>query len=298
MYIARTQFDLNSFLLNLNRNFRVPFNGYTQLAESDDYMSFSKFFSEYNENHAKWQKFMDRNPVWYNTRTNIAYIPLGGICDSEYLKAQYLYDESNVILTTSYPESAIRWTIINDPVIRFAINYKFYAGNPIYNITGHPRDFFMVGSKAIESIIDSIGTESSCYPFKFDQTTVLNQHRVDLVLTDELVCKSDFLDNSVDSHISYNIKEIAAKKWNWLQFYEAERLWTHFSPFNILTQRQWFVEESVHYYIINNPKLLAKLKEKYKDDYNIYKPTIADADTMRYDHYWAKLEEGVDLAWD
>ena len=156
----------------------------------------------YSKNNQEFLSLANQHPGWYNKCSNMLYVPLWSTFDTEFMlsvdEITRCYNDSNDwVLTTDYPKNVFKWTISSHPQIRFAINYRYYRNDLYYNITGHARGFYQVGSKVIREQLNQ-----TKWPF-MSQVNIINYHNVDLVIPDHILLSDGFI--RVDSGLSVHI---------------------------------------------------------------------------------------------
>ena len=246
----------------------------------------------YNNDKAEFNEFLNRMPGWYNKLTNMVYFPMYANFDTDFMNVvDGLYSEEECndwVLTTDYPESAFKWTITSHPLIRFTINYRYAINSLYYNVTGHPRGFFQVGTKTINENLNRSG-----WPFR-NQWKIITGRNIDLVIPDHLLISNTFIERCPKIWPTKDLLTIIGKYWS-TNTIEYKHKWNHNInrgiPYNPFILRQIYVEECIHEYFRENVDLMDKLKKIYKDDFaNLV--IDSNAETMRLDCYYNYLETG------
>ena len=266
-------------------------------------LTVQQYIDLYNTDYNAWVELNHKPMGWYDITNCSVYLPNNNVFHTEILLRQTENsNEGSWILTDNYPSFATTWTIVCNPLTWFVINYKYFADKPRFNITGHPRNFHMLG---INNIAKNIEKK---LPLMDQTSTVCSyNHPIDFIIYDEVLIASFYHENKSE------IAKHTSNKWfqkslfnNHLHLIlnDSQPWTTSYRDFFIrytlskeisngicpIVRRNLYVEESVHDYIINNDHLLIALKNKYAKDYKNF--AISDTiEKTRFDHYWDLMEQ-------
>ena len=261
----------------------------TELENNNNALNISEFADLCVEDHVKWKEIFSQYPAIYHRGLGIAYVPLGSPVDCYFLKGVKTH-QSTYWVIKELPEEIPKFTIVTDPLIRLCIGFRYTDNNIWYNISGHPRGCFMSGIRVIESAFNN-----NQWQLK-NQIDVIKEKNIDIAIPYNINCSEDGRTIGVDLELKHGIGHYLHEMYKWTKNWHEEqlsRLWEWGSPYNVFLTRHPFLEESIHYNVINNEKISRQICDYYSADYHEFdyfleNDGVPTSFKHRYDHYWIK----------
>lgn len=258
------------------------------LVKNNKAFSISDFIDLAADDYNQWEAIFSQYPAIYHRGSGVAFIPTGSPVDSYFIqsiKERYI----NFFVVTELPDDVPKVTIITDPLIRLCIGFRYTDNNIWYNKTGHPRGYFMSGTRAVQGVLDRNHWQMR------NQIDIINEKDIDIAIPYKMFYKLKY-DNFTWQHgIEHLVHEIHKQSRAWHHEY-MNRPWQWGSVYNSFVGRHQYLEESIHYNIINDQQLSQNVRDYFRDDYQAFdffnEPDgIPTSFKQRYDHYWLNLEK-------
>ena len=202
-------------------------------------------------------------------------------------------EQHQYLMITDPPETTFKWAVVTDPLIRFCMNYKYLQNDTWTNQTGHARGVNVVDPI---DIIKNLSNYRDYIPTSQQMKTIFQveeeqNQKLDCVINHGVL--HDIHRNRVITDLpacSFKraIHRLLDNKQMWHHLYNIDTVW----PYDTARMRQYYLEESVHDIIINNPDVSEIVRNMFDLDYK-YLPGLNRYESLSwqdYDIYWNTVE--------
>ena len=247
---------------------------------------------------AQWESILSEYPYIFNIHLRVAFLPMGSPLDNKFINMIVSQNLTGFKFVKHVPEKCWDYeqplqvvSVITDPLIRFCVAFRYTDNNIWYNTTGHPRGFFMSGTRVVREAL-----EKDLWQFK-NQIDIIKEKRVNMVIPYDLTYKfSQKFNVWADNNMSKVVDEILKCVVHPQDFLDPPWQWG--KPYNMFVTRHQYLEESIHYNIINDSELKELVYDKFHQDYEVFDVFRNSDDgsiksfNIRYDHYWQNIMNG------
>ena len=256
-----------------------------KLENNNEAININKFADLCVDDHIKWKAIFSQYPSIYHKGLGIAYVPMGSPADCYFLKGVKTH-QSTYWVIKNLPAEIPKFTIVSDPLIRLCIGFRYTDNNIWYNRSGHPRGCFMSGVRVIESALNK-----NHWQLK-NQIDVIKEKDIDIAIPHTINYNGNYEDLQLKHGFGHYLHEIYKWTRNWHEG-QLSRLWEWGAPYNVFLARQHFLEESIHYNVINDERISRLICDYYSADYHEFdyfldNDGVPTSFKYRYDHYWIK----------